>query len=413
MNITLDPARLTGTVTPPPSKSQAHRALIAAALAGGVSTLSNLGESQDIAATLAGLQALGAGVERVDETTLRIHGLGPSIPQAGAFPCLDCGESGSTLRFLIPVALAVTGGKGRFTGRGRLMERPQEPYFRLFEEKGISYGRREGVLTVEGTLRPGVYALPGDVSSQFFTGLLLALPLLHGDSELRVTTPLQSRDYVEMTLHVLRAFGIDIEKKPDGSFCVPGGQRYQSRDFTVEGDWSQGAFWYAANFLDNQVTLQGLCPESLQGDRQVALLYWKLARPGDVELDVSQCPDLVPPLAVMAAVRAGTTRLVNAARLRMKESDRLTSVASTLNALGAQVEEHPEHLVIHGVPALTGGVTVDSWNDHRIAMMAAIAATKCSAPVTITGAECVNKSYPTFWEEYKMLGGKPHGLIPG
>ncbi len=412
MNVTIDPTRLTGTITPPPSKSQAHRALIAAALSGGVSTLSNLKPSQDISATLTCLQAMGTGVEHLNEDTIRIHGLGNSIPQAGPLPYLDCGESGSTLRFLIPVALVVIGG-GCFTGRGRLMERPQEPYFRLFEEKGISYEQKDNMLTVKGALTPGIYALPGNVSSQFFTGLLFALPLLEGDSELQFTTPLESRDYVEMTLQVLRTFGIEIEVKPDGSFHIPGGQHYQSQAFTVEGDWSQGAFWYAANFLDNQVDIQGLAPDSIQGDRQAASHYWTLARPGEVELDVSQCPDLVPPLAVMAAVRSGTTRLVNASRLRMKESDRLASVASTLNTLGAQVEEFPEHLVIHGVTTLAGGVTVDSWNDHRIAMMAAIAATKCTAPVTITGAECVNKSYPTFWEEYEKLGGKLHGLIHG
>ena len=412
MNITIDPTRLSGTITPPPSKSQAHRVLIAAALSGGISTLSNLKPSQDISATLACLQALGTGVEHLAEDTIKLHGLGHSIPQAGPLPHLDCGESGSTLRFLIPVALAVIGG-GVFTGHGRLMERPQEPYFRLFEEKGIFYEQKDHALTVKGQLTSGTYALPGNVSSQFFTGLLFVLPLLEGDSELQFTTPLESRDYVEMTLQVLRTFGIEIETRPDGSFHIPGGQHYQSQTFTVEGDWSQGAFWYAANFLDNQVVIQGLSSESIQGDRQVAALYWTLARPGDVDLDVSQYPDLVPPLAVMAAVRSGTTRLMNAARLRIKESDRLSSVASTLNALGAQVEEYPDHLVIHGVTALTGGVTVDSWNDHRIAMMTAMAATKCTAPVTITGAECVKKSYPTFWEEYEKMGGNLHGLIHG
>ena len=410
MNITIESALLRGAVTPPPSKSQAHRALIAAALSGGVSTISHLRPSQDISATLSCLSALGAYGEEISADTWQIHGLGNSIPQAGPIPSLDCGESGSTLRFLIPVALAVVGG-GSFTGRGRLMERPQEPYFRIFEEKGIAFGKKDGTLTVEGKLEAGTYALPGNVSSQFITGLLFVLPLLEGDSRLEIRTLLESRDYVEMTLHVLRDFGIEICAAPDGGFHIPGGQRYQSRDITVEGDWSQGAFWYAAKLLGSQVDIEGLDPLSDQGDRKIADFCRTLSRPGDADLDVSQCPDLVPPLAAMAAVRSGTTRLLSAARLRMKESDRLASTASTLNALGAQVEEHPDHLVIHGVPALRGGVTVDSWNDHRIAMMAAVAATNCTAPVTITGAECVNKSYPTFWEDYEKLGGKLHGLV--
>ena len=320
MNVTITPKPLEGTITPPPSKSQAHRVLLAAALSGGVSLLSGLAQSQDIAATLSCLRALGTGVEEAGPGALRIHGLGRSIPQAGPFPVFDCGESGSTLRFLIPVALVAAGG-GRFTGRGRLLERPQGPYFALFEEKGVSYERTGDFLTVQGRLTPGTYALPGDVSSQFVTGLLYALPLLEGDSELVLTTPLESRGYVDMTLDVLRKFGIRVEETASG-FRVPGNQAFQARDLTIEADWSQAAFWYAANFLDGEIDIQGLDHDSAQGDRRIALDYWTLARPGEVELDVSQCPDLVPPLAAIAAGRSGVTRLTHAARLRMKESDR-------------------------------------------------------------------------------------------
>lgn len=411
MDVTIVPGTLKGAVTPPPSKSQAHRLILAAALSGGVSTLSNVDFSQDIEATLDCMAALGTGVEYLNKGQVKLHGLGNSIPQAGPIPVLDCGESGSTLRFLIPAALVVEGG-GIFTGHGRLMERPQEPYFRLFDEKGISYEKKDGKLTVQGTLEPGEYVLPGNVSSQFFTGLLYALPLLDGDSILRSSTPLESRGYVDMTLDALRTFGVRVEETEPGVFSIPGRQRYQSKELAVEADWSNAAFWYAANFLGAQVDIQNLNPDSVQGDRQIGALYWKLARPGDVDIDLSQCPDLAPPLAAMAAVRKGTTRFVNAGRLRMKESDRLETIARTLNALGAKAQVGEDTLTLEGVDSLEGG-TVDGCNDHRIAMMAAVAAVACKQPVTILGAECVKKSYPHFWWDYTALGGEVHGLVSG
>lgn len=394
MNVTILPGTLKGAVTPPSSKSQTHRAVLALMLAQGEGKLSNLAVSQDIQATQDCVAALKSG----------------QPAQADGLPLLDCGESGSTLRFLIPVALAVRGG-GRFTGRGRLMERPQGPYIRLFEEKGILWNQEGTCLTVAGQLEPGVYALPGNVSSQFITGLLYALPLLPGDSRIVLTTPLESRGYVDMTLDMLRRFDIKVEEQEDG-FLVPGNQTYQARDLTLEADWSGAAFWYAANFLGAQVDIQGLNPDSVQGDRQIGTLYWKLARPGDVDIDLSQCPDLAPPLAAMAAVRKGTTRFVHAGRLRMKESDRLETIARTLNALGAKAQVWEDTLTLEGVDHLEGG-TVDGCNDHRIAMMAAVAAVACKEPVTILGAECVKKSYPRFWEDYTALGGEIHGLISG
>ena len=394
MNVTILPGTLKGAVTPPSSKSQTHRAVLALMLAQGEGKLSNLAVSEDIQATQDCVAALKSG----------------QPAQADGLPLLDCGESGSTLRFLIPVALAVRGG-GHFIGRGRLMERPQGPYIRLFEEKGILWKQEEACLTVAGQLEPGVYALPGNVSSQFITGLLYALPLLPGDSRIVLTTPLESRGYVDMTLDMLRRFDIKVEEQEDG-FLVPGNQTYQARDLTLEADWSGAAFWYAANFLGAQVDIQGLNPDSVQGDRQIGTLYWKLARPGDVDIDLSQCPDLAPPLAAMAAVRKGTTRFVHAGRLRMKESDRLETIARTLNALGAKAQVGEDTLTLEGVDHLEGG-TVDGCNDHRIAMMAAVAAVACKEPVTILGAECVKKSYPRFWEDYTALGGEIHGLISG
>jgi len=409
MTLTITPKKLSGTVTPPPSKSQAHRLLIAAALAHGDSLIRGLAHSRDIDATLACLTELGAGFEETGRG-LVVHGMGANAMsplRRLALPRLDCGESGSTLRFLIPVALAVRGG-GIFTGHGRLMERPLKPYFDLFAEKGIFCEQKDGVLTVQGLLEPGEYRLPGDVSSQFFTGLLYALPLRPGPSAIIPTTMLESQGYISMTAQALETFGVRTAATMSlpPQYHVPGSQTYSPAQVTVEADWSQAGFWYAARFLGNSVDVEGLDPDSLQGDRVVAEHYVNLSGPGDLELDVSQCPDLVPALAVMAAVREGTTRLVNAARLRMKESDRLATVAEVLCKLGAQVEEGPDFLAIAGAETLAGGVTVVAHNDHRIAMMTAIAATRCQRPVTLTGAESVSKSYPTFWEEYERLGGK-------
>jgi len=323
-------------------------------------------------------------------------------------PHIDCGESGSTLRFLIPIALAVAGG-GVFTGRGRLMERPQKPYFDLFEEKGIDYTLENGVLTVRGELKGGVYALAGNVSSQFFTGLLYALTLVEGNSEIRSTTPLESRSYIDMTIDALRQFGISVEEAAGEypAFAVRGGQSFRTCSCRVEADWSQAGFYYAALGIGNDIEINGMNAYSCQGDMKIVPYYLKMLQDGEVELDVSDCPDLVPPLAVQAALRGegSITRIVNAARLRIKESDRLTAVTTVLNAMGARIEELPDGLVIYGKDSLAGGVTVDSFNDHRIAMMAAVAATRCAAPVTIQGAECVKKSYPDFWEDYETLGG--------
>jgi len=389
MNVQISPRKLSGAVTPPPSKSMAHRVVLAQMLSACPGAISNQGDSQDIQATRRCVEAL-------------------TTAQSGVLPHLDCGESGSTLRFLIPVALAVAGG-GRFTGRGRLMERPQQPYFDLFDEKNIRYELADGVLTVEGQLTPGVYALPGNVSSQFVTGLLYALPLLPGDSEIRMTTPLESRGYVDMTLDVLAQFGIRVENRNYEAFLVPGNQVYQGRDITLESDWSQAGFWYAALALGSSLEINGLNAFSTQGDMVVVPHYLRLTQSGHLEIDISDCPDLLPPLAVMAAVRQGTTRFTNAARLRLKESDRLTTTAALVNALGGQAEELPEELIVHGQEALSGG-TVDGANDHRIVMAAAVAATACSAPVTILGAEAVNKSYPGFWDDYRILGGDVHVL---
>ena len=405
MDVLITPGPLAGTVTPPPSKSIAHRAILAAALTNGTSTIQNVALSQDIEATLRCISALGGAWER-EEDTLYVSGVWHREWDTAALPHLDCGESGSTLRFLIPLAVTLNNG-GVFTGRGRLMERPQKPYFDIFDEKGIFYEQKDGVLTIRGEWNAGEYRLPGNVSSQFVTGLLYALPLMEWESQIVLTSPLESRGYVDMTLEVLRDFGVTVENQNYERFLVPGDQVFQARDFTIEADWSQAAFWLAAGSLGNPVLTVGLSDQSTQGDRVIdehfASFAWGTWR--TVEIDVSDCPDLLPPLAVMAAFHDGATRLTNAARLRLKESDRLATVTKMLTALGGQVEEGPDWLAIPGTRFLKGG-TVDGANDHRIVMAAAIAATRCTGPVTILGAEAVNKSYPTFWEEYKRLGGE-------
>ena len=384
MDLIIYPSSLGGPVTPPPSKSQAHRAILAQALSPRPGRIGNLSPSQDIEATLRCVDAL------------RTHTAG--------LPLLDCGESGSTLRFFIPIALALCGG-ARFTGRGRLMERPQKPYFDMFDEKGIFYSLEDSILTVRGALPAGTYRLPGNVSSQFVTGLLYALPLIEGDSEIVMSSPLESRDYVTMTLDMLEKFNIQVENQSFSRFIIPGGQRYCSRDLRIEADWSQAAFWYAAKALGHSLEIDGMDPASAQGDRVIEAHSEMLSRPGECSIDVSGCPDLVPPLAAIGSTRQGTTHLTNAARLRLKESDRLSAVREELSKLGVPVDETPDSLTIHGVQHLLS-TQLDSHNDHRIAMMAAILATRASGPVTLRGAESVAKSYPSFWDDYKTLGGK-------
>ena len=411
MDVTLYPARLRGSITPPPSKSQAHRLIIAAALSEGACEISNVAFSQDILATLDAMKQLGASWQQLGEDRILVCGIGGGTPLRGqdGLPHLDCGESGSTLRFLIPIALAVAGG-GVFTGRGRLMERPQQPYFDLFAEKGIDYTLEQGVLTVRGQLPAGEYALRGDVSSQFFTGLLYALALAEGESVIRSTTALESRSYIDMTVDALRSFGVEVTEHcaEYPALVVQGGKGFRACSGAVEADWSQSGFYYAALGMGNDIEITGMNAYSVQGDMKIVPYYLKMLNDGDVTLDVSDCPDLVPPLAAQAALRGrgNTTYITNAARLRIKESDRLTAVTTVLNALGASVQELPDGLVIHGVDALAGGVTVDSFNDHRIAMMTAMAATRCTAPVRLTDAGCVKKSYPNFWEDYEKLGGR-------
>ena len=408
MNITITPSRLSGTVTPPPSKSQAHRLIISAALAKGVSVIEGFSPCEDLYATLRAVKVLGASWKIVG-SELHISGISSYKAAENELPRIDCGDSASTLRFMIPVALAVAGG-GVFNGSQRLMERPLQPYFDLFQEKGIRYSLDDNVLTVRGCLTGGEYRLRGDVSSQFFSGLLLALPLLDAPGVIIPSGRLESSAYVTLTLHALSEFGIQIPATCSllPQYHIPEHSLYHPCRISVEKDWSQAAFWYAAAVLGNRVTVSGMTEASFQGDRMILDYAEEIRNGGSVRVDISGCPDLAPPLAIMGALMDGELELVNAARLRLKESDRLRTITHSLAALGASVSENEDSLTICGKPSLKGGVTVDCRNDHRIAMMLAIAACRCEKPVTLLGAQCVNKSYPHFWQDYAALGGIIH-----
>lgn len=445
----IEPAGTAGTVRVPSSKSMGHRLAIAAALTGPDCRVEGMTNSKDMEATarcLAELERYDRDGKASAEHALRGAEMsGEELSAAGRDYLLDCGESGSTLRFLIPVAMLQDGRK-TFTGQGKLVSRPLDPYYRIFEKQGIRYTTEKGglPLTVEGTLAPGAYELPGDVSSQFISGLLFALPLLEGDSVLEVTSPLESASYVGLTLAVLRQAGIRIETEDLLKYRIPGNQRYRLPERTVvEGDWSQAAFWLVAGCLSGDIACTGLDPESLQGDKAVLEILERMggavrweknhgngaaagaadAGDGDADsrpvcrasrssmkatvIDAVDCPDLVPVLAVAASVAEGTTEIVNAGRLRIKECDRLAAVTSELRKLGARITEHPEGLTIEGRPeGLEGGCEVDAWNDHRIAMSLAVAVTVCGKPIVLSGAESVAKSYPGFWEDYRSLGGR-------
>ena len=412
MTRTVAPGPRAGVIQIPASKSQAHRMLICAALSREPSRLILDGFSADIEATMQCLEALGA---RCEETA---NGL--SVTPVGVCPAqarLDVGESGSTLRFLLPV-LGALGVQAEIRMHGRLPERPLSPLWEVLEAHGMRLQQDGTILHTDGQLIAGDYSLPGNVSSQFISGLLFALPLLGGNSTLTVTGALQSARYVSMTEQALAEAGI-LTKKDGPVWQIGGGQRYASPAVqTGEGDWSNAAFFLCMGALSaTGVTVTGLNSTSLQADRAITEILVRFGaeltvsedavtvRRGvlhGITLDAGPIPDLVPVVSCLAALCDGETRVENAARLRLKESDRLQTTAALLSALGGSVRELPDGLIISGRGRLSGG-TADTCGDHRIAMSAAMAACGCEGPVTVSGSECVAKSYPAFWEDFASL----------
>ena len=399
MKATIYPSALSGEIEAIASKSQAHRLLICAALADRETRIRCATLSADIEATAACLRALGAEIAYAGGVFTVVP-----IRERPASAVIDCGESGSTLRFLLPVVCAL-GIDTTIVLHGRLPERPLSPLWEELERRGAILTRPTAdTIRAAGTLSGGDLTLAANVSSQFISGLLFALPLLGCESRIRLTGTLESASYLEMTVRALRAFGVEADF--DGSiYRLPSGQKYVSPgEIAVEGDWSNAAFWICADrILGGTLSITGLAADSPQGDRAVEKVSLRIAA-GSAVVDCRDIPDLVPVLAVLASVSPGQTRFVNAGRLRIKESDRLQTTAALLTALGGTVEEQPDGLIVTGVSSLSGG-EVDGANDHRIAMSAAVAALACREPVILHGAQAVNKSYPAFWDDYRRLGG--------
>lgn len=415
MNKTILPGARTGEVHIPASKSQAHRMLLCAAMGENEVTLRCRGLSKDILATVACLKALGASVDAEGEV---LHLRPVSAPPPGLC-LLPCGESGSTLRFLLPLVGAL-GASAVFEREGRLPERPIEPLGRELCRNGMDIRSDGARLSCSGQLRPGAFSLPGNISSQYISALLMTLPLLEGESTLHIEGALESAAYVAMTEEVLRLGGVQTEKTGAG-YRIPGGQRCRfAPELSVEGDYSNAAFFLCAGALSERgIRVTGLDPQSRQGDRAIVPLLEEMgaqvASDGSsvtvkrdalhgITIDASPIPDLIPVLSVVAAAASGETRVIHAQRLRLKESDRLHSTTQMLRALGAEAEELPDGLVIRGGRTLAGG-TVDACGDHRIAMSAAVAGGICRGAVTICGSECVQKSYPDFWTDFQQLKG--------
>lgn len=408
MDISIKPSVLSGRLSIPASKSCAHRSIICAALADGESKLSGVTMSKDIEATIGAMTALGAEFI-VNGSDITVKGMGSRTAGSSV---IDCNESGSTLRFIIPIAAAL-GTSTEFRGRGRLPQRPIDIYIRELGRNGVSFDYNNTMpFTVSGGLKSGTFSIEGDVSSQFITGLLFALPLLEGDSEIILTSRLESRPYVDITIDTLRRFGVSVEES-EKDFRIKGGQKYAPHDEKIEGDYSQAAFFYVANALGSQVELDNLNCNSVQGDKKILEIIGKTCYNGTIgsfNADCSDIPDLVPILAVLAAFGSGESVIYNAKRLKIKESDRLETTAAMLNGLGGDVTVTDDGLIIRPTGAMHGG-TIDSFGDHRIVMAAAIAAARIDGEVVIKGAEAAEKSYPAFFDDYTMLGGKANVII--
>ena len=426
--IRIIPTKLKGTVLAPSSKSMGHREIICAGLAEGTSVVDNISMSKDIEATCRCLRALGVTIEDVPSkfagrSALKVTGTGKlRAAEAGA----DCGESGSTLRFFIPLG-ALLGEAFTFTGHGKLVSRPLNAYYDIFDKQGLKYQTAEEghlPLTVNGRLQAGLYQLPGNVSSQYVSGLLFALPLLENDSVIEITSELESSAYVDMTLSCLKKYGIEIVNENDAHrrYLVRGGQKYQAMDSNVEGDWSQAAFWTVGGSLGEAVICSGVDYTSLQGDKAVVPIMEGMAANIKVQgtdvvtdggntkatvIDAANCPDIIPVLTVLAAVSEGTTEIINAGRLRIKECDRLSACAAELARIGMDTEETADTLTVHGAgpstPVIPAGTVFRTYNDHRLAMSCSLLGLAPGNDAVVDDPAVVRKSFPGFWKEWEAL----------
>lgn len=432
MDIRIKSSKLSGELTIPPSKSFAHRALICAALSKGKSIINNIELSDDIKATLEAVKSFGT-VSKVGDMSIEIEGIrknaGEEIETDNDLHVIDCNESGSTLRFMIPIA-AVLGYKCRFEMSGNLGKRPLDVYYDIFDKNGVKYEKGENYLEIDGKLGAGEYDIPGNISSQFITGMLFALSMLEDDSVINILDNIESKSYIDITLASLKDFGIEIEHDNYRKFRIKGNQKYKckgentdSNEYTVEGDFSQGAFFLCADAIGNNVNVKGLRKGSIQGDKATVNILERMGcervydECDDIKMkvnslnstiiDATDCPDIIPVLSVCAAFANGTTEIVNAKRLRIKECDRLSAINEELSKLGANIEEREDSLIIHGNgnKKLKGGCEVWSHKDHRICMMLSIASTICEEEIVIKDAECISKSYPRFFEDFERLGG--------
>lgn len=409
-------SKLSGTVNIPPSKSYSHRGLIAAALAGGGSKIDNLLFSKDILATIECLKSININFELGSDYAITNNSELKIVNSD-----MLCNESGSTIRFMIPIAAAI-GGKSKFHGEGRLVSRPLDPYLSIFEKQGINYNMNENELPlyIDGKLEADNFDVPGDISSQFITGLLFALPLLNNNSEINITTNLESKNYVDLTTDIMKQFGVNVSTSDDYlNFVIEGNQKYKAFNYTIEGDYSQAAFWIVAAIIGDGLKLDKLSEKSLQGDKEIidiakrmgadikfeeGILNVKKSKTKGTIIDVSQIPDLVPILAVLASLSEGKTTIINGERVRLKESDRLEAIACELNKIGGNIKETKDGLIIEGVGKFTGG-NVEGWNDHRIVMALTVASLVCSEDLIISDSRAVDKSYPHFFDDFAKLGG--------
>lgn len=432
MDIRIKSSKLSGELTIPPSKSFAHRALICAALSKGKSIINNIELSDDIKATLEAVKSFGT-VSKVGDMSIEIEGIrknaGEEIETDNDLHVINCNESGSTLRFMIPIA-AVLGYKCIFEMSGNLGKRPLDVYYDIFDKNGVKYEKGENYLEIDGKLGAGEYDIPGNISSQFITGMLFALSMLEDDSVINILDNIESKSYIDITLASLKDFGIEIEHDNYRKFRIKGNQKYKckgentdSNEYTVEGDFSQGAFFLCADAIGNNVNVKGLRKGSIQGDKATVNILERMGcervydECDDIKMkvnslnstiiDATDCPDIIPILSVCAAFANGTTEIVNAKRLRIKECDRLSAINEELSKLGANIEEREDSLIIHGNgnKKLKGGCEVWSHKDHRICMMLSIASTICEEEIVIKDAECISKSYPRFFEDFEKLGG--------